>query len=236
MLIEAEVALLVVALALYLYDSIVLLDPDEGVLTPKFGGWEVSLGSKVQWRGKDLFLPSPLFPYRPVFRARWSFAQVEQAGAPNWAENETLLRPLAPLVVGMAFALFVVFPLGLFRYGDLVVLAAIAMLYLNIIGALIWLAFNRKVLGLSRGRVAGLGIEALVCSPFGLNLIRKISADMPVNEDLVHAARRLQSKDDWDVTRMKFALRIEDEIGAEDGGSPRAQALQEHRKLLMEGL
>ena len=113
-------------------------------------------------------------------------------------------------------------------------LSSILLLYLNVVAALLWSAFNRAKYGLSGRRFAGLAFESLICPPFALNLIRKISAAMPVEEDLVTAARRLQRPGDWNATRMEFVARLDEEIEGEDQDSERAAVLKDYRQKLIE--
>lgn len=236
MLVEAELALMACAAGLYLYDSACLLYCNEGVVSPKGrDGWVVRFGSTLRLRGKELFVPSPLAPHRPTFRLTWDPDQAARASDPEWVSLRGALRPLAPLVWGMALALFVLLPLGFFtRLGDGMLLAAVAILYLNIFAALGWLAFARRRLGIAGRRLAAFAFESLVCSPFAINLVRKVSAEMTVREDLVDAARRLQAPGDWDRSRLQFISRIEEELEAEDEESARAALLRRRREDLLQ--
>jgi len=235
MLLEYEVLLMGSVIGLYLYDSSVLLYANEGVLIP--GGkqrWHVGFGSdKARILGRELFVPNPLFLHRPMFRLSWQFEGRGSVLGRDWTTRRDAFRPLVPLVWVMAIALFVFLPAGLFtRLGERVVLSAILMLYLSIVLALVWLWIHRARFELSRRRLAGLSFESLACSPFALNLIRKISLGIPVREDLVSAARRLQGSDGWDSTRTEMIARLNEEIVGEEIDSERARALTEHRTIL----
>ena len=226
MIVEAEAGLMLAAAGLYLYDSALLLYRDEGVAsTAGRAGWTVRFGSGIQIRGRYLFVPSPLMPHRPVFRLVWK-PEPAAAADRRWTERRTLFEPLMPLVLGMLVSIFVLVPAGLFlRLGDTMLLAAFAFLYLNILALLGWVALKRASFGLTGRRFAVLAFEALVCSPFALNIVRKISAEMPVEENLVDAARRLQKAHDWEVSRRQILARIDEELDFEDEQSRRASAL-----------
>lgn len=228
MILQEEVALLLVAAGLYLYDSALLLYGDEGVIQPAgWRGWVVRFGSGIQIRGKNLFVPSPFLPHRPVFRLAWAPAGGAAFGDQAWTERRKLFQPLAPLVWGMWVSLFVLLPLGLFSsLGEQMVLGAIALLYLNILALLGWLAVKRNTFRIGAKRLAGLAFEALICSPFAVNLVRKVSAEMQIEEDLVHAARHLQKADDWHTSRKHIIGRIEEELDFENERTPRASALR----------
>lgn len=236
MSLPAEVLLMAIAIGLYLYDSAIMLYINEGILTPRGRGWSVGFGSnKARLKGMEVFLPHPLLPHRPLFRLAWQFQCNAKEADGNWTTRSALFGPLVPMVWGMALAVFVLLPLGLFsRLGERMLLAAIVLLYLCIVAALLWLGFNRTRFGLSGRRFAGLAFESLLCSPFALNLIRKISAAMPVEEDLVNAARRLQRPGDWNATRIEFIARLDEEIEDEDQDSGRAAVLKDYRQKLID--
>jgi hypothetical protein len=236
-ILQAEVALMLIAAGLYLYDSALLLYSDEGLmLAVGRKGWAVHCGSDLQIRGRNLFIPSPLLPHRPIFRLAWKANPSGTAADRAWTERTALFAPLAPFVWGMLLSMFVLLPLGLFsRLGDPMVLAAIAFLYLNILALLGWFVLKRAHFGLTRWRLATLAFESLVCSPFALNLVRKVSAEMPVAEDLVEAARRLQRAEYWEASRKQIIARIDEELDFEDEESRRSTALKMLKEELARG-
>jgi hypothetical protein len=236
-ILEAELALMLAAAGLYLYDSALLLYGDEGIVSATGRkGWAVRFGSGIQIRGRNLFIPPPLLPHRPIFRLAWKARAGAAAADPSWTERRALFEPLAPLVWGMAVSIFVLLPLGLFsRLGDAMVLAAITLLYLNIIALLGWVALRRARFGLTGARLARLAFDALICSPFALNLVRKLSAEMPVDEDLVAAARRLQKAQDWEASRRQIIARVDEELDFADEESARASALKALKSELERG-
>ena len=237
MLLQAEVLLMVLAIGLYLYDSALLLHVNEGVILPKRGGgWLVRFGSSnVCLMGKELYLPSPFSPHRPAFRLLWDLPSKPMEVQSAWEARRELFKAVVPLVWAMAFALFVLLPLGLFsRLGDRMVLLAIVVLYLNIAGALSWLGMHRKQLGMSIRHFGVLAFELLVCPPFAVNVIRRVSLEMPVDDDLMVVARQLQAPADWSATRERFIARLDEEIDAEDENSTRIALLRDSRKKLIE--
>ncbi len=234
MVFQAEWTLMALVIGLYFYDSALLLYANEGVLTPQGrDGWAVKLGSTLRLAGRELFVPSPLTLHRPLFRLAWSFEPTAHADR-AWTSRRDAFRPIAPLMGGMALAAFVLLPLGLFsRLGDRMVLAAIGVLYVNIVAAIGWLVVRRTALRIAPARLARLALEALVCAPFALNLVRKLSLEMPIGEDLIEAARRLQKGEDWRASRARFAARLEEELLEAGEDSPRAAALMKYRESLL---
>ena len=244
MVAQAEIGLMALVTGLYIYDSALLLYCNEAVLLPRGReGWAVAFGSdKLQMLGKELFVPNPLQLHRPMFRLAWRFEGEARSarGAPAdarhlaaWSLLRNAYRGLAPLVWGMALALFVLLPLGLFTsLGERMLLLALAMLYGSLFLALAWLWLNRARLRIPARQLASLSFECLVCAPFALNLVRHLSAKVPVPEDLTRAARRLQAPDDWRSTRLLLIARLDDEIECAEPGSERTSLLRQHRQVL----
>lgn len=226
-------------IGLYLYDSALLLYANEGMLTQAGNGkWSVALGSRsYQIFGRNVYIPNPFLPHRPLFRLSWSFEGKAPRGDERWLDHVSATRPLTPLVWCMAVALFVLLPLGFSAaFGDRVLLAAIALLYSSIIAALAWICFSRPAFKLSGKRLAVIAFEVLVCSPFALNLIRKVSLERPVGEDLVQAGARLLAPQEWGAARAALVDRLDEAIDSEEEGTERMQALLEQRGKLTESL
>jgi hypothetical protein len=234
---QDAVLLIGLVASIYLYDSTLLLHTNEGVLTPtRAGRWSVSLGTHdYRLLGKHLFIPNPLFPHRPLFRLAWSFEGETSAAPENWDERSEALRPIVPMIWIMALALFVLLPLGFFTtLGDLALIAAIALLYLSIVAALIWIWHRRSEFNLAGKQFVALAFETLVCSPLALNLVRRLSAQIPAREDLVSASRRLQTTEDWHATRAMLVARLDEAIDFEEEGSQRMAHLREYRRSIAE--
>jgi len=237
MLLQAEMLLMAMAISLYLYDSALLLYVNEGIVTPARGRrWLVRFGcARVRLLNRELLVAHPLLPHRPLFRLDWRFPPKTSAAACDWAALGAALKPLAPMVWGMALALFVLLPLGLFtRLGDPLSIGALVVLYLNLLAALAWLWLKKAALGIPARRLALLSFESLVCCPLGLNIVRKISLGVRVDEDLVVAARRLQAPQDWNATRAALIARLDEEIGDEADDPARLAVLRLSRQQLLE--
>lgn len=218
---------------LFIYDSALLLYCNEGVLIPMGRkSWAVRFGSdKIQWMGKEVYIPNPLLIHRPVFRLAWDFEGASADG--QWLPARNPFCALVPLVWGMAIALFVLLPLGLFsRLGEPMLLLALVSLYASLFAALLWLWLNRRRLELSARQLAALSFECMLCAPFALNLIRNLSVRLPVKQDLESAARRLQAPVDWQLTRAELMARLDGEIAGEEGSSARLARMQQHRLAL----
>ncbi|MDR2452554.1 MAG: hypothetical protein LBE85_12510 [Candidatus Accumulibacter sp.] len=235
MTIGAELLLMLAIAGLYLYDSALLLYCNEAVLIPAGkDGWTVGFGSeRFGAAGRELYVPNPFLLHRPLFRLSWKFENDGEVCAPSPLPRGAFSR-LAPLPWIMAAALFVLFPLGFFtRLGDSILLPALILLFSSILTALAWLWRHRTEFDLSGGRFAGLAFESIVCPPFALNLIRHVALAMPIHEDLVSAARRLQEASAWEQTRERLILRLVNEIELTEPGSARYELLEKRRQSLL---
>src|SRR6185295_9187695 len=158
--------------------------------------------------------PNPLLPHRPVFKLSWQLGGGAVVVAhENWDALRSAARPRAPLIWLMALALFVLLPLGFFpTLGDRALVAALVVLYSSVIAALVWIWRNRGVFGLAGRQFTALAFESMVCTPFALNLAKKLAAQAATREDLVSASRRLQTSEDWQITSALIVARLDEAI------------------------
>lgn len=231
-----EVLLLIGMVALYLYDSTLLLNSNEGILSSTLNGrWSAHFGSeRFPLRGKEPFLPNPFLPYRPMFRLRWCLEGRTDETASPWRAPD--IRPywiLCPLIWGMALALFVIIPVGLFsRFGALAQALGLFFFYFNAVVALSYVALKRELFGLSRRRVVAIAFESLTCPPFAINMVRHISLSQQVSEDLLVTGRRLLKAGVLETVLSAAVARVRSAIDWEAEGSERADALAKHQSLL----
>ena len=211
---STEALLMGAVVALYLYDSVVLLHCNEALLYPVGrSGWALRFGShRFQWRGREVFLPNPLTPHRPLYRVLWSYGASSdvQCTVSEWRRGD---RGLAVSIWAMALALWLLLPLGLFsRWGDVSILAALIVFYAFALLALASLWRRRVALSLARGPLLRLAFESLTCPPFALNLIRHVSLLASPHAGLVDAARGLQDAEAWVGTRAVLMARLQDDL------------------------
>lgn len=233
MFLSAEVLLMLAIVGLYLYDSALLLYCNEGILLPKGrDDWVVIFGSSnVGVLGKELYVPNPFLLHRPLFRLSWRFEGNNPTETVDLPRHD--FSALAPMVWSIAIALSVLLPLGFFtELGDSALLPALLLIFGNIVFSLVWVWLNRAEFNLSNKKFASLAFESVICPPFALNIVRHLSLNIPVPEDLVSAAHRLQQPDSWDQTRLTLLARLDSEIDGEEPESERFKLLQERRQSL----
>lgn len=220
---------------LYLYDSTMLLSANEGVLSSTLAGrWNLHFGSEqFLLLGKEPWLPNPFLPHRPLFRLRWKQEGGTEASAPWNPADVSPYWILCPMIGGMAIALFVLIPVGLFsRLGSTFVVFGLGFFYLNAIAALIYVLISRKVFGLSMRRVGAIAFESLACPPFAINIVRHISLSTEIAEDLLVSGRHLLHKSDWPPVIAEAAKRVQSAIDWETEGSERSAVLGTHHLTL----
>lgn len=221
---------MLLALAIYLYDSLLMLSSNEAVLYQGWRGrWHAGFGAN-RWRlgFREPYLPNPLMPHRAVFRLTWHFE-----GAAVCAPSSRLLliqdqlRTLAPFIWAAGFSLFALLPLGLFtRLGSPFALGAIALVYGNIVAALILLLLKRSQIGLSKKEFFWMAFECLACAPIALNLIRRLALKEPVKEDFTQAAQRLLKPLELSQAHAACLERINEQMDYEPEDSARMAALK----------
>jgi hypothetical protein len=178
--------------ALYLYDSALLLYHNEIVVIGECRGYRVSAGSGFELGGRHVFLPQPFCPHQSLFRLSWPQQGVLPDGAQaiRMRRVRVALAMLAPWT-WLLFLLFVAgLPYALFVSGHIeVLLAWIATVYGVILATLALVYRLRKALNLSGRAVAAIALDALLCAPFALNIIRKIGLRQHFHVDLRAVAR-----------------------------------------------
>lgn len=241
---------MLLVLGLYLYESSVLLFCNQAILSPLCAsGWRVQFGLKhLNIRGKELCFVQLLMPWRPLFVLTWRF----EGRAPSQQESKSEIEPhevatraawqppaaasyqiLIPFVWWLSSATFIVLPLGLFTsLGDDAVLGACGMLYLGILTLLLVLWRYRSHFQLSKKELFSLGFEYVICPPFALNVIRRLSLKIKIEDDLEPIAHSLQSPHSWRLTRTLMLERLDDQIAYEAKDTARYASLLSHRQKL----
>jgi hypothetical protein len=230
-----EVLLMILVIGLYLYDSAKLLYFNEGVLIPVGKAWKVKFGLReLRIGGKELFIPAPWLLHRPMFRLCWRYdSTAAEFCLENWQAKTNVLTMLPIFVWGIALALFLLLPLGFFtKMGYGMLYLAMAILYLNIVCLMIYIWRHRVHLNQSNKQVGKLAFEYLTCPPFALNVIRTMSSNQNIGEDLVTVARNLQDSDRWAETRRELTLRLDEEIEITEEGTDRIASLHSLRLRL----
>lgn len=227
-MISAEGALLLLALALYVFDSALLLASNEWALEgrrPKEGQgrWQARFGLQ-SWKlsGREPLLPNLLMPWRPLLRVSWRFDE-GLATTARLPEPKTASAALKFTAALLLLLIFIALPLALFVYPLLMLkIAVVAAIYASCLfnGLLLWR--ERAALGLSPADCAKLGIECIACPPFAINIVRKLSLRSPVL-DAAQALRLVPEQSAF--VREQMLARLREQIDFEAEGSARMARL-----------
>ncbi len=164
----------------YLYDSIMLLNINELLLTRSYKSWFYKfpeLGFQLLRRYPLLL--NPLTPHVAIFRTSWP-NDIKPLNEDKFSKFIQSLE-LIQLVVNILLLLLLVYlPVISLVYGSgAKLLTLFLMIYLLIAVILVYVFNNKKELLLSNGDFISIAFEAFLCPPFALNMVRKISLNYP---------------------------------------------------------
>lgn len=229
-----EVLLVIGLVALYLYDSTLLLARNEAVLSPGNRGWSAHFGAdNFRVRGRAPLLLNPLLPHRPAFRYSWRMEGTVHHEQ-QWGDAVAPYELLEAIVWQMTVALFILVPLGLFSpLGELALALGIGVYYGGALAGLALTWSMREEFAIAPRKFIVLAVECLACPPFGINLVRRLSLDVRPKEDFLSAIKHLVVSDKRNTALTQVIARIEDELDWEDEDTPRSERLRAHRIFLL---
>jgi len=229
-IIGTEGALLLLALALYLFDAAVLLAPDEWLVEQQRGKrWRARFGLQG-WpiARKEPWLPNPLAPWRPLLRLHWRFEVGPEDGAPKGAAPLAMPGTALRVTTGLLLVLiFVALPIALLGYPLLVLRIGVAVaIYATCVASALVLWRSRGHLGLTRGECAKLAVECVVCPPFALNLVRKLGLRQSARVGSGQVLAQLLGADERATAKQAMLQRLHEQMDFEPEGSARMAQLQ----------
>lgn len=177
MIISAEVALIAGAIALYLYDTAMLLYSNEVLFVHGRRRWHASLGSRFMLGGRFVALPGGLLPGTAMFRGCWG--RVGMAPTSLHTSLPDFLRAIRPLQWAswlLAVLLFAAMPACLiWRPTSHLMLALVLAFYGTALGCGVYLVAQRKRLGLRGRMLSSAVVDVLACPPFAVNVVRRVT-------------------------------------------------------------
>ena len=235
-MIEADVWLMAGIVAFYLYDAAILLYADELVAWPRRRGWSASVGGQLQWRGRFVFVPPPLLPWRPLLRLQWLRAAGDSVPVQQSALDDLrrALKPLQIAVALMAVLLVALLPLALLLWRRWeVMLLLLGAIYLLSACMVLYSVRVRVALGLSRAALVSLAIDTLACPPFALNVVRKISLRHATGMDGLQFATATLAPAELQRLHVHLLPRVEALLQGEPADSSRAGQLRACQQFLL---
>ncbi|RGE47071.1 hypothetical protein DZC30_01355 [Comamonas testosteroni] len=189
----------------YLYDAALLLKPEEGLLrrSSRRHRWLGLLASRgFELRQNWLLWPPIFLPHQPIYRLRWNAAQISLPGdaqaAQTLNDHASSFRAFTLPLYLLAALLFIALPVSLLvLHSELAQLISLALIYLCT-ASLSLLALRHARHGHSPKAVArSTALQILLCPPFALNVVRKLSLAHEVQTDLLQSAHALMDADQW---------------------------------------
>jgi hypothetical protein len=229
-----EVWLLLGALGLYLFDSMVWLYSNELIFLRKRGQWSSAQVPGLLIAGRRLYWPNPLTPGVAQFKVRWSDSdqrsETEEAG-----ELDRFLRALRPVqyLVNALLVILLVLPLELLLFGTGVeLLIVMAAFYLLIVVTLVVVYLRRGELHLTGRGFAALCFDALACAPFAVNLVRKLALRRSLVGNPIQFAARSFETEEFGRLIDSVTARVVEEQQREAEHSARWEQLEAYRERL----
>ena len=213
--------------ALYLYDSALLLFHNEIVFELRRGGCRVSGGSVMELRGRHLFVPHPCCPQRALVRLTWSPDGPSGSGTGTAIPRRLrmALAAIAPWTWALLSLFFAGLPCVLWFGTNASLLIWLLLTYL-VIGAMLWRVYrHRRALNLSRRDFAALAFDALLCAPFAINVVRKISLRQRPSISLRGMASSTLSPAETAALSAILRRKIEMSLGFLEPGTERSDGL-----------
>lgn len=212
---------------LYLYDAALGLQADEGLLRRARKTWHAQLATQgFELRRAYLLWPPVLLPHQPVYRLGWNPAHIQLPGESQSVQELTRhAASFAPFVLPLyllALLLFAALPVAFFvLHSETAQLVALVLIYLNTLWlALLCVRHGRQ--GHTETKTArSIAIQLLLCPPFALNTVRKLSLAYTPACDLPQVAQQLAGPDNWQALAKAMYGAIAEQIAdlQEDGGA-----------------
>lgn len=227
----AETTLAVVIWLFFLYDAVMLVYSNELLFVRSPAGWRAVRPKGLEVLGKTLYLPSPLMLWQPAIRLAWPLDE-GNAAVIDYARQDRHARAMLALrlpVIVLAGLILVYLPLALVTVetGPLV-WSGLAMAYLAVLTLLLMVYRLRRQIGLTAKGMLGLAIELLLCPPYAINVVRRLTLKWPAPFDALQFAR--WSGDDDSLRLLERCIaehRLEMETLAGEGGTPPAAPAEE---------
>lgn len=232
-----EILLIVGATAFYIYDSTELLRIDEFVLMRSGNRWSFAC-PRYDWqiRNQWVFVPNPFRPDMEIFLASWKSREGRIDSVRRVDRLSDDMRWVRYGVRILFALLFVATPFVALTFGSgFQLLTVFALIYSVAIVLAYRLSVERQHLRLSIGRLVVLVAEGILCPPFGVNMVRKVSfRSMNLGDPLLFAERVL---DPVSFGRLieSISARVDLQLCWLEDDSVDRPALQEYRNRL-EGL
>lgn len=190
-----DILLPVGAAAFYLYDCLLPLYGNELLLTCRGKAWIVRRPSHFVLFGRKIAVLPLLLPNEPAFQAAVSPQQIvsasETGGTDDVAQFLAATRGLGAIALILMALLLFALPVASIALGaGIIVLGIFVAYYLTLLAGLALVFRRRQALGVAGRGFAALAFDVLLCPPFGVNILRKVTLRGGLRGNPVAFARR----------------------------------------------
>ena len=219
----SEATVIAVAVALYLFDCLVLLERGQAL----WSRGRMSFGSThYQIRGRAVALLNPFTPFFPAFRTLPLFSN---APGVRLSRAARVLTPVATMGLLQFVLVFLALPYCLYRAPGWPFFIFLLLAYATAIAmlSLLWWRFRRA--GFATRPLFGLGFAWLACLPLSVNASRRAGLAFDVALD-ARRAMRLLSAGERQRARHGLAAQLAEalqEIDEADASARRLLALKQ---------
>jgi hypothetical protein len=149
---------------------------------------------------KYLVIPNLFLSHQLIFKCAW---KIKNISSPTHLDSEDNIKIISKTLQPLQFLNILLFWLTIgilpiliiFKFGYIALTITLSLIYLLNLVSIIFVIIKRKVLQLSWSKVMQLLLDILLCPPFALNLLRKISLNYNIEtEGTVLAAQILNTK------------------------------------------
>lgn len=188
----------------YLYDSAQLYFYNEFSLYKGVSNTfqSATVSANLNIFSKYLVIPNSFLSYRLMFKCAWKIQDIQSSALVREIEEITcitkILKPLQYINMLLFILTLVLLPLVIaLKLGYLLLaIILVAIYFLNLI-SITMVIFKRKPLKLSRTKILHLFLDSLLCPPFALNLLRKISLNYQIHSEGTLLAQALLSTEHY---------------------------------------
>lgn len=231
-----EALLIAGAWTFYVWDASILLFVDELVLELSGRKCHVRSGAVMLVGGKRPFIPNPLTPYHPQLLATAD----DLLGAGTGIKSDDLahyldaLKPFQMLSIALLLMFVIALPVVLYWFGTgTELLYWLAMVYL-LVGCIAYHTWRRRlVLGLSKRASVLLAFECLACTPFAINIVRKLTLRHGVAG--LHRLKAICGQNEFRALKTAIERHINRTLSQYDVTDAAALKLSEYRQKLVAG-
>lgn len=238
MTLSYEGLLVIGILAFYLYDSAMLLFFNDIIFVERYGTWSFACPSdRWQILGKLLYFPNPLKPDASLFRLTWSTDSQTSIDSQDEATERLIkaLNPLRYLALGLLFIMIFGLPVVILILGTgLWFYILLAAIYITILLMLFYSYWRKGALGISRRVWATLAFEIVLCPPFALNIVRKLTLKHVLTSNPIDFARRYFMKESFHKLIHSVQMRLNEELELVDSDSHRSAEIRAYSVQLNE--